>query len=782
MRVILSFFAVLLFMSFDMGAYAALNASGNSSSPACAGKDKAVTLTDRCPSVPQLKLLGNQSLKDNEFLYASYSTYESLQKEYNKRPAACRTYFSTNQANGVYECDKDYCGRYTVLIMDKNHGFNGKTVADKRAYICDTNVDDRWIPYSHNISECTKGQMDTKSYTKIKGLDGLQYRYKKDATRITSICQVPQDKSNVQQTGDNTVSKTGTQGATRSETKPDGETTEDKTPKKNTVEKPQPEQSTNKTQHENVGDEKIGQPCTTENAKKAVWQKIDKEIKCVAKECNQDRYLVVNSKGESQGYCIANTCKAPKTLNIIDGTKTDKRCVDPAASEIAEETIEEDVEEELPTVPFRPDLQINQPCAQGFLTILNAKTGKYAKHAGSDDIYCDITECNENFVKVSRNQGETYDDYNGVNLYEICECPSETHTINNEGKCVANTNGVPATDRTPAEANVSITVQGTINDSAGNCLANAEIVFPDGAYINQEGCNFTVGLQESGEITFSFDGYESVSKSYSESVYNEIIVLTKSATDVAVDEGNEAVVPDEGLEEQDKEPIDKEDDKIQELRDKADAAHERENSMANKMLGAAGIGATGIGGMMLMQGLSEQKADNNAQEQMRAYLSTFMCRFGDGRATGGESDIELPGANALLPLYAEYVTLANETKAMKTELDLKPGIESESILDNATSGLYDDENTGKTSGAFASLARALQNPDGEDAKKWAEQTEKASKNIKTGAITAGAGAVGGLVGHITESAVYKKKAEKGNEDSDDESEDKKYKPKKRGRS
>ena len=223
------------------------------------------------------------------------------------------------------------------------------------------------------------------------------------------------------------------------------------------------------------------------------------------------------------------------------------------------------------------------------------------------------------------------------------------------------------------------------------------------------------------------------------------------------------------------------DEEIQELRDKADAAHERENSMANKMLGAAGIGATGVGGMMLMQGLSEQKADDNAQEQMRAYMATFMCRYGDGRAKGGESDIELPGANALLPLYAEYVTLANETKAMKTELDLKPGIESESILDNAASGLYDDENSGVTSGAFASLARALQDPDGEDAKKWAEQTEKASKNVKTGAITAGAGAVGGLVGHITESAVYKKKAEKGNEDSDDESEDKKYKPKKLGK-
>lgn len=245
--------------------------------------------------------------------------------------------------------------------------------------------------------------------------------------------------------------------------------------------------------------------------------------------------------------------------------------------------------------------------------------------------------------------------------------------------------------------------------------------------------------------------------------------MNKSATDVVNDEGDEDVVSPEVPVEGDEQEEVGEDDKIQELRDKADAAHERENSMANKMLGAAGIGATGVGGMMLMQGLSEQKADDNAQEQMRAYMATFMCRYGDGRAKGGESDIELPGANALLPLYAEYVTLANETKAMKTELDLKPGIESESILDNAASGLYDDENSGKTSGAFASLARALQDPDGEDAKKWAEQTEKTSKNIKTGAITAGAGAVGGLVGHITESAVYKKKAEKGTEDSDDNS-------------
>ena len=285
---------------------------------------------------------------------------------------------------------------------------------------------------------------------------------------------------------------------------------------------------------------------------------------------------------------------------------------------------------------------------------------------------------------------------------------------------------------------------------------------------------------ESDKITNGFKGtklkeknaLKKLAKDNIQKAKEEISKLTKNgAADPASETPN---APNET-------PEQSEDDKIQELRDKSKAAHERENSMANKMLGAAGIGATGIGGMMLMQGLSEQSSDADAEEQMRAYLSTFMCKYGDNSARGGESDIELPGANALLPLYSEYVTLANEVKAMKAELDIKAGIESEAILDSATSGLYDDINTGKTSGAFASLARALQNPEGEDAKKWTQQTEKTSKNIKTGAITAGAGAVGGLVGHIAESTVYKKKAEKGEEDSDDESDKETYNPKKLGK-
>ena len=198
---------------------------------------------------------------------------------------------------------------------------------------------------------------------------------------------------------------------------------------------------------------------------------------------------------------------------------------------------------------------------------------------------------------------------------------------------------------------------------------------------------------------------------------------------------------------------------IDAARDAAESARETENSDVNKMLGATGMGATGIGGMMLMQGLAEKAADDDATRAMQAYIATFNCEVGNNRVPGGATT-EVPGGNELINLYGEYVNLANNVKEMKSELGLRPGIESEPILNSATSGLYDDVSVAGTSGAYASLARALMDPYGKDAAAWAEQTEKTSKNITTGAITAGTGTGVSLIGDLTNKAVEKKKAEK----------------------
>ncbi len=189
--------------------------------------------------------------------------------------------------------------------------------------------------------------------------------------------------------------------------------------------------------------------------------------------------------------------------------------------------------------------------------------------------------------------------------------------------------------------------------------------------------------------------------------------------------------------------------KADELRDNAQAMRDKEQSTANKLLGAAGIGATGIGGMQMASAMAEQSADEDAETAMRAYLATFHCDYGGGQnIPGGKTNVELPGGNELIDLYSEYVNLANDLKVRKTALDMRPGIESESILDAATSGLYDDVAIGKTSGAYTSLARALMDPNGADAAAWAQQKAETANKKKTGMITAGIGAAGSLVGNL----------------------------------
>ena len=56
--------------------------------------------------------------------------------------------------------------------------------------------------------------------------------------------------------------------------------------------------------------------------------------------------------------------------------------------------------------------------------------------------------------------------------------------------------------------------------------------------------------------------------------------------------------------------------------------------------------------------------------------------------------------------------------------------------------------TGVTGGAYASIARALMNPEGADAAAWAAQKAETSEQLKAGAITAGVGALVGITGNV----------------------------------
>ncbi len=188
--------------------------------------------------------------------------------------------------------------------------------------------------------------------------------------------------------------------------------------------------------------------------------------------------------------------------------------------------------------------------------------------------------------------------------------------------------------------------------------------------------------------------------------------------------------------------------KIDELRDNADAMHERENSTANKMLGGAAMATMGISGMEMASAMSEKKAMADAELDMTAYLATFVCDYGAGRnIKGGEVDIELPTSPELATIKAEYIALATDLKERKAALDMQPGIESELILDAATTGLYDNESLGKTDGVYTSVSRALLDENGADAAEWNAEKERLDKKIKNSATALAVGAVASVAGN-----------------------------------
>ena len=112
-------------------------------------------------------------------------------------------------------------------------------------------------------------------------------------------------------------------------------------------------------------------------------------------------------------------------------------------------------------------------------------------------------------------------------------------------------------------------------------------------------------------------------------------------------------------------------ERMDKLSENYQALKENEQSLENRTLTAATTVATGIGGMELARGLSEQKADKDAEQDMAAYLATFRCEYGNGKSVkGGTTEIELPGGNdaEIMKLRAEYFALAADLKERKTAI------------------------------------------------------------------------------------------------------------------
>lgn len=263
---------------------------------------------------------------------------------------------------------------------------------------------------------------------------------------------------------------------------------------------------------------------------------------------------------------------------------------------------------------------------------------------------------------------------------------------------------------------------------------------PVSEFVNSN--NKTIPLQEGSTM---LDEVEVIAERIPQTSYTETSDNQSTIEQEPPTENNEAptnknlpLSTDTGGLESEPQPTLSEEDqkaKIAELKSNADAMKEKEQSTENKLLSGASMGAMGIAGMQTLSALSEQRADQQAEQDMTAYLATFRCDFGQGKfIKGGQTNVELPGAGQLSTLYNEYMNLAEDLKTRKESLGLAQGIESEVIIDTSVINLYDDVGTG-INGTFTSLAKALSDSTSADAAEWAEQKEKTSQQIKNGIIT-----------------------------------------------
>ena len=272
--------------------------------------------------------------------------------------------------------------------------------------------------------------------------------------------------------------------------------------------------------------------------------------------------------------------------------------------------------------------------------------------------------------------------------------------------------------------------------------------------------NVAVKLGEGNTIlTFATEGYETltypvdVQEAHKTTAIKGInVIMQPKAKEEGVEEETEIVQTDP-----DQEQI----KKAEEAEAKYKAAAEKEK--AGRAHSAIATGLSTAGGYMLGASIAERIADNDAEEAMNSYLGGMRCSYAGGQNVELGQTVEIPGGDELFNYYNKYKQIAERLKRTKAALNLPAGIESQVVYDKAETNLYKYTTLGTRSSGEISLARALTDPNSEDAAAWAAQKEKTNTNMTIGGSLATGGLATGIIGRIAVNNKY--------DDDDDESEE-----------
>ena len=478
---------------------------------------------------------------------------------------------------------------------------------------------------------------------------------------------------------------------------------------------------------------------------------LDKKTKkCVANKCPCGQKQVGNECvewNETDRLCGVTPDGVKSAERACDGNQEYCKIISCIGSEYGDYSLYELINPDSPSNKCKS--RVDQKCKP---QADHAKDGKLRESAEGNKLFCAITECEGSYVpsddgtqceKSGCTEGDS-DAMKNANAKKWKWDNKKNQCIPTKCECgYGDTNGKPINDKcdvkwswddtTPPEGTKKECEQDNASEAYMDCDASGK------AYCRVHKCDEDNGYNIAGNqcVADACDPDDYSNSIYVKRVGSECkIQECKTGYDVNK-EGTECVARDDLLSEEDSKA------RIKELQANEDALKENEQKLENKLLGAAGIAGAGIGGQMLATGIAQQRADAEAERDMTAYLATFKCKYGNKMVDSGNKEIELPGANdqKYSEMYRKYKELASELKISKASLGMKPGIESEEILD--ISNLYSNGNIGGADGAYTSLADALSGDS--DAQEALKKQKNTALGLTIGGGVLAAGTVAGTV-------------------------------------
>lgn len=186
--------------------------------------------------------------------------------------------------------------------------------------------------------------------------------------------------------------------------------------------------------------------------------------------------------------------------------------------------------------------------------------------------------------------------------------------------------------------------------------------------------------------------------------------------------------------------------RLADLEKNAEVISQNENSAANRALTGGSMLVVGDGLGDMLGGAAADRAQENAEKEMRALINNMYCDYGTNIVPWGTKSITIPNEPiSFVDLRNDYMTKMLSVTDDKAALDMLPGIEAETVYEREDLRLYNNVSLGRQGLTELSLYEALTNPTSDAGRQWAALREQAKAQEKSGTQKFTLGIVGSVL-------------------------------------